>query len=239
MQPAKQVHIFLVESEPGSTQPIRSFLEINNFEVSIESDGNWATNRILAEKPDLAILDIPLPKENGWDIFLQVRPQYHGPIIILTTLVEVVDQILGLDMGADDYIAKPIHPRLLICKINAILRLWKRAVRKKSNQNRPAMPTSIHAGRVEITPSNRMVQVGGRPLALSAAEFELLLYLSRKAGKIISRKELYRDLKGTDYDGSSRSMDVRISRLREKIGDHGDHPRMIRSIRGEGYLMVK
>jgi two-component system response regulator RstA len=239
MQPAGHVHIFLVESEPGSAQSIRSYLELNNFAVSIESDENWATNRILAEKPDLAILDIPLPKQNQWNIFLHVRPQYHGPIIILTPLVEEVDQILGLDMGADDYIAKPVHPRLLLSKINAVLRLWKRAVRQIPRNVLPAEPTSIKAGRIEITPSERTVLVGGKQLILSTTEFDLLLYLTKKAGHIISRQDLYQDLLGIDYDGSNRTMDVRISRLREKIDDNIDHPRMIRSIRGKGYLMVK
>jgi two-component system response regulator RstA len=213
-------------------------LELNNFAVSIESNGNWATNRILTENPDLAILDIPLPKQNGWNVFFQVRPQYPGPIIILTTLDEEVDQILGLDMGADDYIAKTIQPRLLLSKINAVLRLWQRAVRQREKKERPAAPAAIKAGRIEITPSNRRVRVDGKQLTLSAAEFELLLYFSRKAGKIISRQDLYRDLRGIDYDGSNRSMDVRISRLRKKIGDNTDNPKMIRSIRGEGYQMA-
>jgi two-component system response regulator RstA len=214
-------------------------LELNNFAVSIESDEDWATNRILAENPDLAILDITLPKQKGWKIFWQVRPQYHGPIIILTGLVDEVDQILGLDMGADEYIVKPVHPRLLLSKINAVLRLWNRAARQRPTKDRLAAPKSVNAGRIEIDPSNRMVLVSGKQVKLSTAEFELLLYLAQKAGRIINRQDLYRDLQGIDYDGSNRSMDVRISRLREKIGDHGDRPRIIRSIRGEGYLMVK
>lgn len=239
MKPGRSIHIFLVENEAASAQSIRSYLELNNFVVSIESNEEWAPNRILAESPDLTILDIPLPKQNGWKTFWKVRPKYDGPIIILTGRVEEVDQILGLDMGADDFIAKPVHPRLLLSKINAVLRLWKRAVRQRPNREQPPAPESIRAGRIEIAPSNGMVLVSGKQVRLSNAEYDLLLYLSKKAGQIISRKDLYRDLQGIDYDGMNRSMDLRISRLREKIGDHSDHPRMIRSIRGKGYLMVK
>lgn len=158
----RSVHVLLVENEAGSAQPIRTYLELNHFVVSIESDKDWATNRIVAEYPDLVILDIPLTKQNGWKIFWQVRPQYHGPIIILTDLVEEVDQILGLDMGADDLIAKTAHPRLLLSKINAVLRLWKRAVRQRPNKGRPAAPESIKAGQIEIAPFNRMVLVNSK-----------------------------------------------------------------------------
>lgn len=239
MKTRRTVHIFLVENEAVWAQSIRSYLELNNFVVSIETNEASVTNRILAESPDLTILDIPRPKKNGWKIFWQVRPHYEGPIIILTGLVEEVDQIFGLDMGADDYIAKPVHPRLLLSKINAVLRLWKRAVHQRANNDQPAAPKSIKVGRIEIAPSNGVVLVGGKQTKLSNAEFDLLLYLSKKAGQIISRQDLYRDLQGIDYDGCNRSMDLRISRLREKIGDHSHHPRMIRSIRGKGYLMVK
>jgi two-component system response regulator RstA len=239
MNPGSPTHIFLFGNGADSARSIRSYLEFNNFLVSIESNGNWATHRILAENPDLAILDIPLPKQNGWKIFWQVRPQYHGPIIILAGLDEEEVQILGLDMGADDYIAKPVHRRLLLSKINAVLRLWNRAVRQRPNKDQPAASESIKAGLIDIVPSNRMVRINGKQVNLSTAEFDLLLYLSKKAGQIVSRQDLYRDLKGIDYDGLNRSMDLSISRLREKIGDNGKPPQIIRSIRGKGYLMVK
>jgi two-component system response regulator RstA len=129
----------LVENEAGSAQSIRTYLELNHFVVSIESNEDWVNCRILAENPDLVILDIPLPNQNGWNIFWQVRPQYHGPIIVLTGLVEEVDQILCLNMGADGLITKNVHPRLLLCKINAVLRLWKKAARQ-----RPASLVEIH-----------------------------------------------------------------------------------------------
>ncbi|MGD9187636.1 MAG: response regulator [Desulfobacteraceae bacterium] len=165
----RSIHIFLVENDAGSSQSIRTYLELNHFVVSIESDKDWATNRILAENPDLVILDIPLSKQNEWKIFWQVRPQYHGPIIILTGLVEEVDQILGLDMGADDLIAKTVHPRLLLSKINAVLRLWKRAVRQRPKKSRAAVPKSIKTGQIEIAPFNRMVLVSSKQVKSGTA----------------------------------------------------------------------
>jgi two-component system response regulator RstA len=162
---------------------------------------------------------------------------------MLTALDEEVDQIVGLELGADDYITKPIRPRLLLSRINAMLRVVARSGTGASNAAEPpdadGRVEKIILGDLAIYLSNRDAFLDGKPLDLTSSQFDLLSFLARHAGRIVSRDELSRHLRGVDYDGLSRSIDLAVVRLREKIGDSGKHPRMIKSIRGEGYLMVK
>lgn len=241
---AQSVHLLLVEDDFKLTELIKHFLESNYFSVSCESRGDQAPDRILNEKPDLVILDILLPGKDGRAICREVRPYYDGPIIMLTALIEEVDQIVGLEIGADDYITKPVKPRLLLSRINAILRLTARAGSDATSNALAAISPSMLSGKIvigniEVDAANRSVRVAGQSEEFSTTQFDLLHYLAHHAGQVISRNRLYKDLRGIDYDGFNRSIDLQIARLREKIGDNGKNPRIIKSIRGEGYLMVQ
>lgn len=243
MDATKPVHIFLVEDDAKLTGLIKEYLESNNFSVSIESDGNRAVPRILEEKPTLVILDVMLPGKDGRTICRELRSRYDGVIVMVTALDEDFDQIAGLEIGADDYITKPTHPRLLLSRIQALLRLAARSSTATSkddetDRNEGADKTIV-LGALEIHPPSRSVRVNDRSIHLTTSQFDLLLYLARHAGQTISRDHLYRHLYGIEYDGFNRSADLSILRLREKIGDDGKSPRIIKSIRGEGYLMVK
>jgi two-component system response regulator RstA len=237
-------HLLLIEDDLKLSELIKHFLEGNHFIVSCEVRGDQASERILNEKPDLVILDILLPGKDGRAICREVRPYYDRPIIMLTALDEEVDQIVGLEIGADDYISKPVRPRLLLSRINAILRLTARAgsdaTSNSSTTISPTMPAGkIVIGNIEVDAANRSVRVAGQSEEFSTAQFDLLYYLAHHAGRVISRNQLYKDLRGIDYDGFNRSIDLQIARLREKIGDNGKNPRIIKSVRGEGYLMVQ
>lgn len=236
------VSIFLVEDDVKLTELIKEYLESHHFIVSTENDGNRAVERILAEKPALVILDIMLPGKDGRTVCRELRDRYNGPIMMLTVLKEEVDQILGLEIGADDYLTKPVRPRLLLSRIKAILRFGARsaadAPESDSSDSNNNNRKKIVVGNIAIHVPNRTVVLDGQPVDLTTIQFDLLLYLAQRAGQIVSRNELFQHLWGIDYDGLNRSVDVTIVRIREKIGDYGKDPQIIKSIRGEGYLMV-
>ncbi len=240
--PNKQ-HIFLVEDDEKLSFLIKNHLEFHSFKVSVERDGAKAVARIVKAKPDLVILDIMLPGKDGKDICRNLRPSYHGPIVMLTALDEEIDQIIGLELGADDYITKPVRPRFLLSRLNAILRFAARSAKSDAVRDTVAETGALsgtHAiGKVAIHLPSRSAFLNDVPIDLSTTQFDLLAYLVVNAGKVISRDQLFQDLRGIDYDGLNRSIDINIARLREKIGDDAKHPRIIKSIRGEGYLLVK
>lgn len=235
--------VFLVEDDTRLAGLIKTYLERHDFTVTVAHDGSRAVSRIVDENPALVILDIMLPGKDGRSICRELRGRYDGPIVMLTALDEEVDEIVGLELGADDYITKPVKPRLLLSRINAMLRMVARSGTGTSKD--PATSEAggeiekIVLGDLEIHLPSRSALLDGKPLELTSSQFDLLSFLARHAGQVISRDQLSRHLRGVDYDGFSRSIDLAIVRLREKIGDSGKHPRIIKSIRGEGYLMVK
>ncbi len=234
--------IFIVEDDAKLIQLIQEYLEGNGYRVITESDGSFAAQRILEENPALVILDVMLPGKDGRIICREIRDQYTGVIVMVSALGDDIDQITGLELGADEYITKPIHPRLLLSRIQALLRF---AVRAHPNEQQPKTRLSsrlnqpLTIGKLHIHAPSREVLVNGEPAELTSTQFDLLLYLAEHAGRAISRDELYCHFYGIEYDGTSRTIDLSILRLRERIGDNGKHPNIIKSIRGEGYLMVK
>jgi DNA-binding response OmpR family regulator len=171
-----------------------------------------------------------LPGADGLSICRGARSRYGGPILLLTALGEEQDEVIGLEAGADDYVVKPVRPRALIARIRNLL---ARA------EGRPRAGERIVIGELVIDAGTRSAYRAGRAIALSSAEFDLLWMLARAAGAIVSREEIYRSLRGIEYDGLDRSMDVRIVRLRRKLGDDSKAPTLIKNVRGEGYLLSR
>jgi len=223
--------IFLVEDDQRLADLTADYLRHNNFEVSIETRGDVAEKRILAEQPDLVILDIMLPSKDGFEICRSVRSEYRGIILMFTARDEDFDQILGLELGADDYISKPVQPRVLLARVKALLR------RNSASDNKAELAASEHTfGAFRISQTSRTAELHGESLDLTTAEFDLLWLLAFHAGTILSRDALLQELRGIGFDGLDRSIDARISRLRKKIGDDPYNPRRIKTVRGKGYL---
>ena len=224
--------ILIVEDDERLAELTREYLESNGLRVSVESDGAKATARIIAEQPDLVILDLMLPGEDGLSICRKVRERYDGVILMLTARTDDMDQVQGLDMGADDYVCKPVRPRVLLARIRALLRRSEGGEAPVENQRR------LEFGPLVIDSAMREAWLRGASVELTSAEFDLLWLLAANAGRILSREEIFTALRGIEYDGQDRSIDVRISRIRPKIGDDPMHPRLIKTVRSKGYLFV-
>lgn len=227
--------ILIVEDDQRLAQLTREYLELNGLRVAIEADGARAAERILAERPDLVVLDLMLPGADGHSICQQVRPDYDGPILILTARDDDLDEVLGLENGADDYVCKPVRPRVLLARIRALLR---RREAPDNTAGASADPRRLQYGPLVVDSVLREAWLRGEGIELTGAEFDLLWLLVSNPGRTLSREEIFVQLRGIEYDGQDRSIDVRISRIRPKIGDDPEHPRLIKTLRGKGYLFV-
>lgn len=232
--------ILIVEDDERLATLTKDYLESNGLTVSVEGDGSRAIDRIKTEQPDLVVLDLMLPGEDGLAVCRMVRPYYTGPILMLTARTEDLDQVLGLEMGADDYVAKPVRPRVLLARVRALLR------RAKSNEQAAADSASAESSAKRLTFGNLVVDssmreawLDGNSIDLTSAEFDLLWLLSSNAGHILTREEIFHHLRGIEYDGQDRSIDVRVSRIRPKVGDDPINPKRIKTVRSKGYLFVK
>ena len=232
----KKTRIMLVEDDVKHADLTKEYLEKNQFEVSIEYRGDLAVERILKEKPDFVILDYMLPGKDGKSICRELRPLFNNPIIIVTAHEDEVDEIVTLEIGVDDYIVKPIKPRALLARITNLLNRYERiAAEASSDQN--ITKTDSH-GSLQIDVQKRIAIVDGRDVNLTSCEFDLLSYFFANQGVILTREEIYRQMRGIEWDGADRSIDLRVSRLRNKIDDNGKSPRFIKSVRGTGYMLV-
>ncbi|MFC3152809.1 response regulator [Litoribrevibacter euphylliae] len=238
--------LLLVEDDQELAGLIREFLIKSGFEVEHLSNGAEAAEYILQQQPDLVILDVMLPGLSGMEVCKRVRPSFLQPILMLTALDEDMDQMLGLELGADDYVIKPVKPRLLLSRIRALLRrvetdrqMAQATSHTSSHQaSASASPiTSSHSDCLVIDLSARSVVCCQSLVTLTTAEFDLLVLLAEHQGEIVSRDDIVRNLRGFDYDGLDRSIDRRISRVRKKLGDDSSEPNIIKTIRGKGYLL--
>ena len=236
-EPEKLLQVLLVEDDVRLAALIQEYLQNQSINVSIEHRGDLACDRILSESPDLVVLDLMLPGLDGLSVCRTVRPNYDGPILMLTARDEDIDQVVGLEIGADDYVTKPVQPRVLLARIRALLR---RFPQRESNLGTvAAVKTEHHYGAFKISATAREAWLDGAVVDLTTNEFELLWLLASRPGEILSRDIILENLRGIDYDGADRSVDLRISRLRKKLGDNTSHPTRIKTIRGKGYLLVK
>lgn len=229
----QQSHILLVEDDRRLIELIQAYLVKQGFRVSTAERGDTAVEVILTSQPDLVILDLMLPGLDGFSVCRQIRPRYRGPILILTAREDDMDQVAGLEMGADDYVKKPIEPRVLLARIRALLR------RLPAGQIFTAdIPSKKLFGQLSICQQSRKVLLEDVAIELTSNEFDLLWILAVAAGTILDREYLFKTLRGIEYDGLDRTIDVNISRLRKKLGDNPSHPFRIKTVWGKGYLFV-
>ncbi|NLC22355.1 MAG: response regulator [Halomonadaceae bacterium] len=224
-------HVLIIEDDVRLAELTRDYLESNGFKVTVEGEGSRGVEQILALQPDLVILDLMLPGEDGLSICRRVRPDYAGPILMLTARTDDMDQVLGLEMGADDYVPKPVQPRVLLARMRALLR--RAEIADQSGDSR------LSFGNLEVDSATREAWLEGERIDLTSAEFDLLWLLASNAGRVLTREEIFNNLRGIKYDGQDRSIDVRVSRIRPKIGDDPNHPHRIKTVRSKGYLFVK
>ncbi|MBS9403793.1 winged helix-turn-helix domain-containing protein [Halomonas sp. TRM85114] len=227
----EQDHVLIIEDDERLAGLTRDYLEANGFRVTVEPDGSLGVERILTLHPDLVILDLMLPGEDGLSICRRVRGEYQGPILMLTARTDDMDQVLGLEMGADDYVPKPVQPRVLLARMRALLR--RTDISEVSGEPRLVFDN------LDIDSATREAWLAGERIDLTSAEFDLLWLLASNAGRVLTREEIFSQLRGIKYDGQDRSIDVRVSRIRPKIGDDPNHPHRIKTVRSKGYLFVR
>jgi DNA-binding response OmpR family regulator len=218
--------ILVVDDEARIVKLVRDYLERAGFGVLSARDGETALTLARVEKPDLIILDLMLPGVDGLDVCRRLRQESGVPIIMLTARVEEADRIVGLELGADDYVTKPFSPRELVARVRATLR-------RANGQVGPA--TILRAGDVELDTAALTATVAGQAVDLTATEFHLLATLVRQPGRIFSREQLLEAVHGVAFDGFDRSVDSHIKNLRRKIEPNPRQPRYIQTIYGVGY----
>jgi DNA-binding response OmpR family regulator len=218
--------ILVVDDESNIVALVKLYLETEGFAVVVASDGLKALEMYERHEPDLVVLDLMLPKMDGFEVCRELRRRGDTPILMLTARSEDVDAIVGLELGADDYVTKPFNPRALVARVKAILR-------RTSVSVKGGWP--IHLGSLTIDQRRREAKVGDRKVDLRPREFDLLTALARDAGAVLTRDALLEDVWGTDFPGETRTVDVHVAELRKKLGEDGP---VIETLRGIGYRLV-
>ncbi|MBF8289737.1 MAG: DNA-binding response regulator [Chloroflexi bacterium] len=218
--------ILVVDDAPNIVELLRLYLEGAGFATIVATDGPSAVDLHRRHRPDLVVLDLMLPGMDGFEVCRAIRREADTPVLMLTARTDDIDAVVGLELGADDYVTKPFNPRALVARVKAILRRTDGTVRL----GRP-----IEVGSLRIDPRRRDVSVGERIVEVRAREFDLLAALARDPGVVLSREALLEDVWGTDFPGETRTVDVHVSELRKKLGPDGP---TIESVRGIGYRLI-
>lgn len=221
--------ILLVDDEPSIIELARMYLEREGFHIETANDGETALEKAIRQRPALVVLDVMLPKLDGFEVCRRLRALQSSPaILMLTARDEDIDKILGLELGADDYLTKPFNPRELVARVKAILRRGERAGKVDGL-------SPIHLGDLTIDPDRREVQLGDQILSLRTQEFDLLLTLVEHRGRVLSREQILQKAWGFDFYGQTRTVDVHIAHLRKKLEESCVK---IETVTGVGYKLV-
>jgi len=228
-----QARILLVDDDKEVVRLMRAYLEQSDFEVLVAYNGESAMHLLRRERPDLVLLDLMLPDHDGWEITRWLRRDpvlRHTPVIMLTARVNDTDKIVGLELGADDYVTKPYNPREVVARVRARLRLQiARSAAEASRVLRVAV--------IQMDLASREVLVDGKPVTLTVTEFEILRALMEQAGYVLTRGDLVRKALGSDFQGLERSLDSHMRNLRAKIEADPRNPRYIKTVYGVGYRL--
>jgi DNA-binding response OmpR family regulator len=222
--------VLLVEDDLRLASLTREYLEGHGIAVTHVSDGRRGQDEALSGRYDAVLLDLMLPGKDGLDVCREIRARSDVPVIVLTARGEEADRVMGLELGADDYLAKPFSPRELLARIRAVVR------RAKGRAGPPR--DAVRVGGLVVDPAARRVTLDGKEVVLTGYEFALLHALARRAGRVLAREQLMELAKGSAEESFDRSVDVHVSRLRQKLGDDPRRPRLIKTVRGAGYLLA-
>lgn len=221
--------VLVVEDDPPLSKMVSGYLGSHGYDTHSVGTGREAIEWVASNTADVILLDLGLPDIDGLEVCQRIRASFDGCILILTARGDSMDEVAGLDAGADDYVAKPVRPEALLARVRAHLR------RDRRLETEP----TIKLGTLRIDPSARTTAIDDVEITLSTAEFDLLWFLARRAGQVVPRVLLYQELLGRPYDGLDRTIDLRVSKLRRRLGDDATHPTRLKSIRGTGYLLVR
>jgi DNA-binding response OmpR family regulator len=219
--------ILVVDDEAKIVKTVKAYLERAGFRVVTAGDGQMALTLYRHEKPALVVLDLGLPGMDGLDVARALRRESEVPIIMLTARVDEADKLIGLELGADDYVAKPFSPRELVARVRAVLR--------RTGREREQAPPPIVAGDVQIDLERRQVTVGGQNVELTPTEFDLLAVMARHPGRVFTRLDLLDRVQGYAFEGYERTVDAHVKNLRQKIEPDPKHPRYLLTVYGIGY----
>jgi DNA-binding response OmpR family regulator len=232
-------HILIVEDDISLAQWMEKYLVLKGFNVSVITRGDLAVDFIKEKNPDIVVLDGMLPGLDGFDVCKAVRPDFTNAIIMVTARDEEIDEVLGLDAGADDYLTKPLRARALLSRIDKCLKRQSPIELQESDLDNNDHGIKLTLGGFIIDSQARSVVLDEKVINISTNEFDLLWILAQRAGETVSRDDLMILLRGFEYDGFDRSVDLRISKLRKKLNDNASQPYRIKTIWGKGYLFVK
>ncbi len=234
-QPAPRQRILLVDDDTELCDLVSEFLQREGFEVTTTTEPLEGLEVAISGRYDLVVLDVMLPRLNGFEVLRRLRARCDVPVLMLTARGDDVDRIVGLEMGADDYLAKPFQPRELVARIRAILR---RVGTAESTDDRDR-PVLVRIEDLVLDPGTRETRRAGEAVPLTSVEFDMLAELLRRAGRIVGREELSRAVLGRPFVPFDRSVDMHVSNLRRKLGPHPGGGDRIKTVRGSGYLYVR
>lgn len=224
--------LLMIDDDEKLVRLVSEYLEPQGFRLSAAHDGRAGLDAARNERPDLIILDLMLPEIDGLEVCRRLREFSSVPVLMLTARGDATDRIVGLEIGADDYLPKPFEPRELLARIRAILR-------RSYNADTAQAEGAVTAGPLIVNPSSRTVRLDGQEIDLTTVEFDLLHALASSAGRVLSRAQLMETVHGTAWAAYDRSIDVHISRIRQKIEGDLKRPRLLKTVRGIGYQLAK
>jgi two-component system, OmpR family, response regulator CpxR len=229
--------ILVIDDDVELCSLVGEYLEPEGFQIEAVHDGTRGLDRALNGDHLLVVLDVMLPGMNGFDVLRRIRNTSRIPVLLLTARGEDVDRIVGLEIGADDYLPKPFNPRELVARIRAILRrtqAGEKAVERTDDQ----IPDVVHVGDIELDPATRIVRQNGRQVELTSVEFNLLHVLLREAGRVVTREHLVDAVLSRKFSPFDRSIDMHVSKVRKKLGDSDTGSDHIKTVRGVGYIFA-
>jgi DNA-binding response OmpR family regulator len=231
--PTDTPRVLIVEDDDQLAELLLEYLGMHGFELERVASGDAGAEKILETRPDLVILDLMLPGTNGLDVCRQVRDLYSGAIVMLTASQSEADHVAGLELGADDFVTKPIDPRVPLARIRTQLR--RLGGNRSSGHDSDGI---LKVGVLQVDTASRDVSVEGQSVALTTMEFDVLAVLVKNAGSVVKRNDLYTTAMGIEYDGFDRGLDVHVSRIRRKLERAGFDSGRLKSVRGVGYLLA-
>ena len=222
--------VLVVDDEEMIVRTVRAYLEREGVKTYAAYDGEEALREFADKGPDLIVLDLMLPKMSGIDVTKHIRTRSNVPIIMLTAKAAEADRIVGLELGADDYVVKPFSPRELVARVRAVLR---------RSEGKSAEPDRIEARDLVIDLKAREVTLAGKPVELTPTEFDLLVFLARHPGQVFTRLQLLREVQGYTYDSFARTIDTHVKNIRRKLDEDPKNPRYILTVHGVGYRFTR